>query len=93
MGRRESPSIAFDEMDRGHGARSKARTWTRSGLCGSNARRRAWLNSQSGDAVRPPTGVVGATAAKLLGRAPGRQIKDALHRFRQIMEAGEAITT
>jgi uncharacterized membrane protein len=42
---------------------------------------------------RPPTGVVGATVAKLLGRAPGRQIKDALHRFRQIMEAGEAITT
>jgi uncharacterized membrane protein len=42
---------------------------------------------------RPPAGVVGATVAKLLGKAPGRQIKDDLRRFKQIMEAGEIITT
>jgi uncharacterized membrane protein len=42
---------------------------------------------------RPPAGVVGATVAKLLGKPPERQIKDTLRRFKQIMEAGEAITT
>jgi uncharacterized membrane protein len=42
---------------------------------------------------RPPAGVVGATVAKFLGKDPGRQIKDDLRRFKQIMEAGEAITT
>jgi uncharacterized membrane protein len=42
---------------------------------------------------RPPAGVVGATVAKFLGKDPGRQIKDDLRRFKQIMEAGEVITT
>jgi len=42
---------------------------------------------------RPPAGVVGATVAKLLGKDPLRQIKDDLRRFKQIMEAGEVITT
>jgi uncharacterized membrane protein len=41
----------------------------------------------------PPAGVVGATVAKLLGKNPGRQIKEDLRRFKQIMEAGEIITT
>jgi uncharacterized membrane protein len=41
----------------------------------------------------PPAGVVGATLAKLLGKDPGRQIKEDLRRFKQIMEAGEIITT
>jgi uncharacterized membrane protein len=41
----------------------------------------------------PPAGVVGATFAKLLGKDPGRQIKEDLRRFKQIMEAGEIITT
>ena len=42
---------------------------------------------------RPPAGVVGATVAKLLGKDPVGQIKDDLRRFKQIMEAGEVITT
>jgi uncharacterized membrane protein len=42
---------------------------------------------------RPPAGVVGATVAKLLGKDPRRQIRDDLRRFKQIMEAGEVITT
>jgi uncharacterized membrane protein len=42
---------------------------------------------------RQPAGVFGATAAKLLGKNPMRQIKDDLRRFKQIMEAGEIITT
>jgi uncharacterized membrane protein len=42
---------------------------------------------------RPPAGVVGATVAKLLGKDPGRQIKDGLRRFKQIMESGETLTT
>ena len=41
----------------------------------------------------PPAGMVGATLAKLLGKDPGRQIKENLRRFKQIMEAGEIITT
>jgi uncharacterized membrane protein len=42
---------------------------------------------------RPPAGVVGATVAKLLGKDPGRQIRDDLRRFKQVMETGEVITT
>ena len=42
---------------------------------------------------RQPAGVFGVTAAKLLGKNPVRQIKDDLRRFKQIMEAGEIITT
>jgi uncharacterized membrane protein len=42
---------------------------------------------------RPPAGRVGATVARLLGEGPEWRIKDDLRRFKQIMEAGEVITT
>lgn len=41
----------------------------------------------------PPAGVIGATVARLFGEDPAWQIKDDLRRFKQIMEAGEVITT
>jgi uncharacterized membrane protein len=41
----------------------------------------------------PPAGVLGATFAKIFGRAPEQQVHEDLHRFRQIIEAGEIITT
>jgi uncharacterized membrane protein len=41
----------------------------------------------------PPAGRIGATVAKLLGEGPEWQIKDGLRRFKQLMEAGEIITT
>jgi uncharacterized membrane protein len=41
----------------------------------------------------PPAGVVGATVARLLGKDPEWQIKNDLRRFKQLMEAGEVITT
>jgi len=41
----------------------------------------------------PPAGVLGATFAKFFGRAPEQQVQEDLHRFRQIIEAGEIITT
>jgi len=41
----------------------------------------------------PPAGRVGATVARLLGEGPELRIKDDLRRFKQIMEAGEIITT
>jgi uncharacterized membrane protein len=41
----------------------------------------------------PPAGRIGATVAKLLGESPDWQIKDDLRRFKQLMEAGEIITT
>jgi uncharacterized membrane protein len=42
---------------------------------------------------RPPGGVIGATIAKLLGEEPQLQLKDDLRRFKQIIEAGEVVTT
>jgi uncharacterized membrane protein len=42
---------------------------------------------------KPPAGVFGATVAKLFSEDPAWQIKDELRRFKQIMEAGEIITT
>jgi uncharacterized membrane protein len=42
---------------------------------------------------RPPGGVLGATVAKLLGRAPEQQVHEDLHHLKQLMEAGEIITT
>ena len=42
---------------------------------------------------RPPAGVLGATVAKLLGRAPEQQVHEDLHHLKQLMEAGEIITT
>jgi uncharacterized membrane protein len=41
----------------------------------------------------PPTGVIGAAVAKLFGRAPEQEIDESLRRFKQLMEAGEIITT
>ena len=41
----------------------------------------------------PPAGVVGATVAKLFGRAPEQEVEEDLRRFKQVMETGEIITT
>lgn len=41
----------------------------------------------------PPAGVVGVALAKLLGRAPDQEIHQSLHRLKQLMEAGEILTT
>lgn len=41
----------------------------------------------------PPAGVIGAALAKLSGRAPEQEIGESLRRFKQLMEAGEIITT
>jgi uncharacterized membrane protein len=40
----------------------------------------------------PPDGLLGATAAKLLGHSPDRRMREDLRRFKQIMEAGEVVT-
>jgi uncharacterized membrane protein len=42
---------------------------------------------------RPPAGLLGVTVAKLLGAEPKQQLHENLHRFRQLMETGEIITT
>ena len=42
---------------------------------------------------RPPAGLLGATVAKFLGAEPKQQLHENLHRFRQLMETGEIITT
>ena len=42
---------------------------------------------------RPPAGPIGAAIAKIFGRAPGQQIREDLRRFKQLIEAGEIITT
>lgn len=41
----------------------------------------------------PPGGPLAATIAKLFGEEPRLQLKDDLHRFKQVLETGEAITT
>jgi uncharacterized membrane protein len=41
----------------------------------------------------PPTGLVGATAAKLLGRDPETEIESDLFRLKQFLETGEIATT
>jgi uncharacterized membrane protein len=41
----------------------------------------------------PPAGMVGAAAATLFGKEPGQQVQEDLRRFKQLMEAGEIITT
>jgi uncharacterized membrane protein len=38
----------------------------------------------------PPAGAVGKWVAKLFGEAPDQQIKEDLHRFKQLMETGES---
>lgn len=42
---------------------------------------------------RPPAGPIGAAVAKLFGREPGQQIAEDLRRFKQLIEAGEILTT
>jgi uncharacterized membrane protein len=42
---------------------------------------------------RPPAGVLGATIAKFLGEEPELQLEEDLRRLKQVMEAGEIITT
>jgi uncharacterized membrane protein len=41
----------------------------------------------------PPVGVLGATVAKIFGRAPEQEVEEDLRRFKQVMETGEIITT
>lgn len=40
----------------------------------------------------PPAGAAGATAARLLGEEPSRQIDEDLRRFKSVLEAGEIPT-
>jgi uncharacterized membrane protein len=42
---------------------------------------------------RPPAGLAGVTLAKLFGRAADQQIHENLRRFKQLIEAGEILTT
>jgi uncharacterized membrane protein len=42
---------------------------------------------------QPPAGSVGATIARIMGREPQLQIQEDLRRLKQIMEAGEVVTT
>ena len=41
----------------------------------------------------PPAGSLGAAFAKLFGREPGHQVNTDLHRFKQMVEAGERIAS
>lgn len=41
----------------------------------------------------PPAGVLGAALSRLAGKGPTQQIYEDLHRFKQLMEAGEIATT
>jgi len=43
-------------------------------------------------AYKPPGGKLGAIVAKLFGEEPNRQLDEALHRFKHLMEAGEIPT-
>jgi uncharacterized membrane protein len=42
---------------------------------------------------KPPAGVIGAALARLFGKEPGQQVQEDLRRLKQIMEAGEIVTT
>ncbi|WP_025745722.1 SRPBCC family protein [Kallotenue papyrolyticum] len=42
---------------------------------------------------RPPAGAPGALIASLFGEEPGRQVRDDLRRFKQLIETGEIATT
>jgi uncharacterized membrane protein len=42
---------------------------------------------------QPPAGALGAGIAKLFGKDPEWQVKEALRRFKQLIEIGEVITT
>jgi len=41
----------------------------------------------------PPAGLVGAALAKLWGEEPSQQIRTDMHRLKQLLEAGEILTT
>ena len=41
----------------------------------------------------PPAGTLGATVAKIFGRAPEQEVEEDLRKFKQLMETGEIITT
>ncbi|MDQ4010615.1 MAG: hypothetical protein M3228_07955 [Actinomycetota bacterium] len=41
--------------------------------------------------MTPPAGKLGAALAKLLGEAPDQQVRDDLHRFKQVLETGEVV--
>jgi uncharacterized membrane protein len=41
----------------------------------------------------PPAGILGAFAARMWGEEPTQQIGEDLHRFKQMVEAGEILTT
>jgi uncharacterized membrane protein len=43
--------------------------------------------------LNPPGGATAGGAAKLFGKAPSQQIGNDLHRFKQLMEVGEVVTT
>jgi uncharacterized membrane protein len=49
-------------------------------------------NSSTVIAYEPPAGVVGQMIAKLFQREPRIQTRRDLHRFKQLMEAGEIAT-
>jgi hypothetical protein len=42
---------------------------------------------------KPPAGVIGTKVAKLFGEEPEQQLEEDLRRFKQLMEAGEILTT
>jgi uncharacterized membrane protein len=42
---------------------------------------------------RPPAGAIGAAVAKIFGREPSQQIREDIRRFKQLIEAGEIVTT
>jgi uncharacterized membrane protein len=42
---------------------------------------------------RPPAGAAGAAVAKLFGEEPEQQVQEDLRRFKQVIEAGEVLTT
>jgi uncharacterized membrane protein len=40
----------------------------------------------------PPGGILGAAVVKLFGKDPGKEIREGLRRFKQLMETGEIMT-
>jgi uncharacterized membrane protein len=41
----------------------------------------------------PPGGTLGVALARLFGEEPGQQVEEDLHRFKQMMESGEVLST
>jgi len=46
-----------------------------------------------GVVYKPPVGMLGVTAAKITGEEPDHLLRDALRRVKQILEAGEVVST